>query len=351
MYYVNEKIKNIHRIKSKGSRINYLRLDTNENPQGLPIDFFNEVMKKVTPELLAMYPEKEAVLTLLAKHEQINEECISLTNGSDEAIRLAFETFGCAGSKLLTVTPTFEMYNVYSNMFGMIHEVVPYDDTFQVSVEDIIKRIDDNTKIVVLLNPNSPIGSTYKDSEIREIIQKAVKKNAIVIIDEAYHYFYDKTFIKLIHEYDNVLVTRTFSKLCSLAGVRIGYIAGNKELIHYIENAQSTYNINCIGLLFVEELLKRPDIIRELQEIERTGREYLIGELNKTDYPYFYQYGNYILVKSKLSPVAVADSLKSENILVKTYGSGILKDWLRITTGSVDVMERFWKAFITIDNR
>ncbi len=347
--YVKDTIKNIHRIKPSGSRIQYLRLDTNENPQGLPADFFNEVMKKVTPELLAMYPEKESLLFLLAKHNEIPRECISLTNGSDEAIRLAFEAFGRIGSKLLSVTPTFEMYHVYCNMYGLIHETVPYNDTFQVSAEDIISRIDDNTSMVVLLNPNSPIGTTFCDSEIIKLIQTAAKKEAIVIIDEAYHYFYDKSFINLINDFDNVLVTRTFSKLGSMAGLRIGYIAGNKELIHYINNAQSTYNINSIGILFAEELLKRPDIIKELQEIEQSGRDFLMKELEKEEYNYYCQNGNYVLVKSRRSPTEVASLLKDNNILIKTYGSGILKDWIRITTGSIEVMERFWKVFITVD--
>ncbi|HWT73639.1 MAG TPA: histidinol-phosphate transaminase [Mobilitalea sp.] len=349
MYYIDENIKNTYRVKCKGARINYLRLDTNENPEGLPREFFDEVMNKVTPELLSMYPEKDNLIHLLSEQNQIEEECISLTNGSDEAIRLVFETFCKPGKKIVSVTPTFEMYHVYSNMFGMIHEEVPYDDNLEISAEKIIDLIDANTNLVVLLNPNSPIGTAYSESEIRAIIEKADRMDAIVIIDEAYHYFYEKTFMHLIKEFNNILIARTFSKLCSLAGLRIGYVVGSKDLIHYIENTQSTYNVNSIGLLFAEEILKRPDIMKDLQDKERRGRDYLIGELNKSEYQYNYQNGNYILIKCNLPSTEVAASLKNKNILIKTYARGLLKDWIRVTTGSKEVMEQFWNEFKLVD--
>ncbi len=349
MYYLNENIKNTYRVKQNEPRAEYLRLDMNENPEGLPREFFDEVIKKITPELLAMYPEKGNLLELLSKHNHICKECISLTNGSDEAMRLVFETFGCEGEKVLTVTPTFEMYDVYCNMFGMKHVDVSFDGELQVSVDDVLELIDEQTNIVVLLNPNSPIGSAYSVDEMQEIIQKAASMGSIVLIDEAYHYFYNKTFINYINDYDNVLVTRTFSKLCSLAGARIGYIAGNKTLIEYIENAQSTYNVNSIGLLFAEELLKKPEVIKKLQEIENKGNLYLCNKLKEQGYQFYCKYGNYILIKSKKATKEIADLLKKENILIKIYSKGILKDWIRITTGSVNAMEQFWNAFIKID--
>lgn len=284
MYYIDENIKNTYRVKQKESRVGYLRLDMNENPEGLPVGFFNKVINKITPELLAMYPEKENVLSLIAKHENISKECISLTNGSDEAMRFVFETFACKGKKVLTATPTFEMYDVYCNIFGMKHEMVPFDEEFKISVDEILDKIDEDTNIIVLLNPNSPIGTAYSHDQVHAILNKASSMGAIVLIDEAYHYFYDRTLIDFINNYDNVLVIRTFSKLCSMAGARIGFIAGNKELIHYIENAEATYNVNSIGLLFVEEMLKSPHLIEKLQEIERDGREYLVAKLKESNY-------------------------------------------------------------------
>ncbi len=350
MYYVDKRIKDIYRVKPRESRESFLRLDTNEDPEGLPSDFIYSVINKITPEFLAMYPEKVNLINLLSSQNDISQDSISVTNGSDEAIRLVYETFCQSGKKVISATPTFEMYRVYSNMFGMIHEEVMYDQNFQIDILDIIQMIDKDTNLIILLNPNSPIGTTYDEEEVRMIIEKAEEMEAIVLIDEAYHYFYEKSFLHLIKEYDNILVTRTFSKLCALAGARIGYVAGSKELINYIENAQSTYNVNSIAILLAEELLKRPDIIQEQKEKEKIGREYLIRKLKETGYIYYCNQGNFILIKCILTPNIVAAELKKKKILVKTYKAGILKDWLRVTTGGKIYMEQFWKMLQEIDH-
>lgn len=198
MYYINENIKDLYRVKFHDNREGVLRLDMNENPGGLPEKVFRRVMEKITPEYLATYPQKDRLMEAIAKHDALLYENISVTAGSDEAMRLIFQCFAKAGGKVVTVAPTFEMYDVYAKMFGMQHVMVEYHDDFTVDVNDICKEIDTQTNIVVLLNPNSPIGTVYKDNEIEEIIRKAQEMGAFVVIDEAYHYFYKKSAISLV---------------------------------------------------------------------------------------------------------------------------------------------------------
>ena len=192
MYYVNENIKELHRVKFHDERSGVLRLDMNENPEGLPKEVFDAVMSKITPEYIATYPEKDRLMMLLAEHDRIAYETISVTAGSDEAMRLIFHCFGQPGKKLLTVTPTFEMYGVYAKMFGMKHEMVGYKEDFSIDPGEILQAIDADTGIVILLNPNSPIGYTFHENHVREIIERAQKAGAIVVIDEAYHYAVDQ---------------------------------------------------------------------------------------------------------------------------------------------------------------
>ena len=170
MYYINENIKDLYRVKFHDNREGVLRLDMNENPGGLPEKVFRRVMEKITPEYLATYPQKDRLMEAIAKHDALLCENISVTAGSDEAMRLIFQCFAKAGGKVVTVAPTFEMYDVYAKMFGMQHVMVEYHDDFTVDVNDICKEIDTQTNIVVLLNPNSPIGTVYQDNEIEEII-------------------------------------------------------------------------------------------------------------------------------------------------------------------------------------
>ena len=160
MYYVNENIKDLYRVKFHDERSGVLRLDMNENPEGLPREVFDSVIAKITPEYIAAYPEKDQLMTQLAVCNGITYEHISVTAGSDEAMRLIFHCFGQPGKKLLTVTPTFEMYGVYAGMFGMKHEMIGYKEEFSIDPNEILQAIDGETGIVILLNPNSPIGYT-----------------------------------------------------------------------------------------------------------------------------------------------------------------------------------------------
>ncbi len=347
--YVNEYIKNTYRVKDHENRDGYLRLDMNENPEGLPTEFVDDVIKKITIETIARYPQKDNLIRLIAESEDIDVSNITLTNGSDEGIRLIFETFTKPSAKVVTVSPTFEMYKVYASMFGVQNVVIEYDKNFKVEISDILNKIDKDTNIVALLNPNSPISTEYTDVEFRTIIEKARQMESLVVIDEAYYPFGVDTQMQLIKEYDNVVILRTFSKLFSMAGVRIGYMAGNSELIHYIENAQSTFNVNSIGILFAEELLKRKDIIKEMIETEKTGRDYLVDKLEKSEYEYYAQNGNYILIKTKKEPKLVANYLKENKILIKSYGNPLLSQWIRVTTGSKNILEQFWKEFCIVE--
>ena len=111
--YKDKYIASTYRIKDHTDRRGYLRLDMNENPEGLPEDFVRETVKKITPEFLASYPQKDNLLGLIAGREGVDVQNVTLTNGSDEGMRLVFETFTHAGGRVLTVTPTFEMYGSF----------------------------------------------------------------------------------------------------------------------------------------------------------------------------------------------------------------------------------------------
>lgn len=349
MYYVNENIKDLYRIKFHDKRSGVLRLDMNENPEGLPREIFDAVISKITPDYIATYPEKDQLMAMIAQYDSTAYENISVTAGSDEAMRLIFQCFAQSGKKLLTVIPTFEMYGVYAEMFGMQHEMIGYKEDFSIDHTEIQQAIDEDTGLVILLNPNSPIGYTYSEKNVREIIGQAQKVGAIVVIDEAYHYFYAPTFMPLIKEYDNLLVLRTFSKLFSMAGLRIGYVSGNAELIGYIERAESTFNVNNIAILFAQEVLRNQDLTDLLIKVEREGRHWIAEKLKNAGYQTLVMEGNFVLFLPKKDSQLVVAELKKKNVWVRDYRRGILKGWIRVSTGSVACMEQFWKALIQVE--
>ncbi|MDR3215109.1 MAG: aminotransferase class I/II-fold pyridoxal phosphate-dependent enzyme [Bacilli bacterium] len=349
--YIKKHIEDLERVRPEQDRINFLRLDMNENPIGLPEDYFSNIISKITPELIAMYPEPSHLINSLKKYLNVESENIMITNGSDEAIKSIFEIFGADNKKMLAVYPSFEMYSVYSKMYNMKIDLVNYDEDFSVDYLKICEKIDKDTAIISLLNPNNPIGTVYKEEEVIEIIQKAKKNNAIVIIDEAYHYFYDKSFLYLVKEYDNVVILRTFSKLCSIAGLRIGYVVGSTKMINYLEKIRQTFNVNSVGLYFAKSIIDDDYIIDYLIKSEKDGKDYLINSLRNNNYNYFYGNGNYVFIKPNRPIVDIVDDLKHNMILVKKYSTPILADYIRISTGDINSMSKFFKKFLELDNK
>ncbi|WIV18897.1 histidinol-phosphate transaminase [Paenibacillus polygoni] len=350
MYYVNPNIKSLYRTSYNESRKQFLRLDMNENPVGLPTEFFEKFIDNIRPEYVAMYPEMSPLIDKLARYLECQPSNICLTNGSDDAIRLLFQVFGEPGKKVVSVSPSFEMYSVYSNMYGLVHEPVTYDDDFQVNLDQVMNSIDHDTSIVVLLNPNSPIGTAWSETEVRAIIEKAQKNNAIVAIDEAYYYFSSSTFVHYVDKYDNVMLFRTFSKMLSIAGARIGYIYSNSHLIKEAKKASSTYAVNYFAVEIAETILDNPQIIEELMDKEREGREYLLAQLENHGYEYHFNNGNYLLIKTNKHPQYLFDELKRRKILIKVYNNPILSDWIRVTTANKEIMQIFWGSFKEVDH-
>lgn len=348
--YVNEFIKDTERVFPQEGRRAYLRYDMNENPEGLPASFVEMVKKEITPEFLSVYPEPSAFTKKYASYVGVKADQILATNGSDMAIRYLLETFGERGKEVVTVAPSFEMYWVNCKILGYRHVPVAYENDLTMKVENILHAISENTRIIVLLNPNNPVGNTYTREEAESVIQKAKAVGALVIIDEAYHYFYEGTFLDLLQKYDNVAILRTFSKLFSIAACRLGVIIGSKEIIHYTKNAKLTFDVNSIALLFGERLLDHPEVEAELIRQEKEGKAYAMEELKKQGYSVRDCKGNYIFVEPRKDTHDLAKALEDRHkILVKTYGNGLLCKFLRISVGSKEAMQRFLEAFLPLD--
>lgn len=349
-YYVNEHIKNTERVFPGQGRYGFYRYDMNENPEGLPKEFVDSVLKEITPEFLSIYPEPDKFLNKYADFVGAKYENVLTTNGSDMAIRYILETFGEEGKEVVTVAPSFEMYWVNCSILGYKHVPVSYEKDLTISIDKIIAAISDDTRIVVLLNPNNPIGNVYTEEELQKVIARAKEVGAVVIVDEAYHYFYDKTFIKYALEEENVIVLRTFSKLFSIAACRLGVIISNPEIIHYVKNGRLTFDANAIALLFGERILDNPQIVEDLIRTEREGKEYTLAALREHGYECRDCKGNFIFVKPNHDAHEVTKRLEDEKkVLVHAYGNELLKDVIRVSVGSKKAMQIFLDAFFEID--
>ena len=349
-FYVNPHIRDTERIFPMQERYEYLRYDMNENPEGLPAEFVSSVLKEVTPEFLSIYPEPDRFLKKYADFIGVGFENVMATNGSDMAIRYLLETFGEPGKEVVTVSPSFEMYWVNCSLLGLKHVPVPYLEDLTISIDEIVSAISGDTRIVVLLNPNNPVGNVYTEDELQKVIRRTREVGAVLIIDEAYHYFYEKTFLRYAMENDNVIILRTFSKLMSLAALRIGVIISSPLIIKYAQKARLTFDVNALALLFAERLLERPDLIQLLIDTENEGKAFILSALREHGYWVRDCRGNFIFVKPVHDAKTVADRLQTEKkVLVHAYGNPLLKDYLRVSVGSVEAMKRFLDTFLSVD--
>lgn len=350
-YYVDSNVRDTERVFSMQNRYDYMRFDMNENPEGLPVEFVESVKKDITAEFLSIYPEPDKFLIKYADFIDVRPENVIATNGSDAAIRYLLQVFCRKGHEVVTVSPSFEMYWVNCSLLGLKHVAVQYKPDLTIDIKDIVESINRTTDVVVLLNPNNPIGNVYTEKEVKLVIEAAKENDAIVIIDEAYHYFYDKTFLDYAINETNVIVLRTFSKLFSIAACRLGVAISNPEIIHYIENIKLSFDVNSIALKFGERILDNPEMIKDLIRTEREGRTYLIEKLEEAGYEVRDCTGNFVFVTPHKSPIEIERELREEKkMLVKVWKSGPLSGFVRVSTGSKNAMAKFLEAFLEIDS-
>lgn len=353
MYYTNKNLVDLVRVFDQNERKEFLRLDLNENPGGLPQQFVDAVLSKVTNQLVAQYPETLRFTEVLAEYIGTDKEHICLVNGSAEGIRYIIQAFTSEEGKIVGVTPSYFMFQVYAEMYGRSFVKIPYNEDLTMDVDNIIAQLLEDTQLLVLLNPNNPMGNTYTEDEFEEIMKVCRQKEITVLIDEAYHYFYPKTFMKYALSERRVLITRTFSKMFSMAGCRLGYVVGHPDDIKLVQKLCTPHNTNAFALLFAEQMIENPIILASLIDNFNKGRDYLIQRLDENGYRHKGDAGNFIFIEPKTSANEIVKRMKLEKkILIKSYDNvGEFGDCLRVSIGEEKYMKQFVDALLEIDKQ
>lgn len=195
------------------------------------------------------------------------------------------------------------------------------------------------------------MGNVYSDDEFERIMNVANQKQITVLIDEAYHYFYPKTFINYALNHDHVFVTRTFSKLFSLAGCRLGYVVGWPEGVKMVQKLCTPHNTNAFAMKFAEAIIETPEVLQSLIDNFKEGRKYLVDTLDANGYAHKGEAGNFMFIKTKTDARKIVERMKAEKkILIKSYPNvGDFGTCLRVSIGEKKYMEQLVSALFELD--
>lgn len=340
----------LHRTNPhEDSRNGFLRLDMNEGVPGLPSDFIKKTLSAVNQEYLATYPSHQNLQNKIAAHNQLAPENIIVSNGSDAAIKYIFDAYVSPGDRILLTDPTFAMYPVYCRMFETNPMTVPYRPDLSFPWDEFMARLVPGIRLAVVVNPNNPTGHALTASQVMELAGQAAQHRILLVVDEAYFYYYPETVIQAVKEFRNLIVLRTFSKLCGMAALRLGYAAASAPVIENLRKVRPTFDINGLAVRFGERLLDHPEVIQALIREAMMGKEFLVEKLVAAGIPFCAGSANFVLIHCCGKVDEVVKGLAQENILVSGgFKNDNLRPYVRVTVAKKELMEEFWQVFIKI---
>ncbi len=314
----------------------YIKLNTNESP--FPPSTRAQMCAQKALCDLQLYPDPTCagLNAKIAETIGVEPDEILVTNGSDDILNFAFMAYCDKNTPAVFADITYGFYNVFAKANGIPYEELKLNEDFSINLEEY-KNIG---KTVFIANPNAPTGIAIPRDELEKVI--AANPNNVVVIDEAYVDFGAESCVPLIHKYDNLLVTQTFSKSRSMAGARLGFGVGNKELIrdlNTLKYSTNPYNINRatmaagIGVLEDEEYTQRN--CKTIIE----NREFTTSELKKLGFVMTDSKTNFVFAKHPdVSGIEIYKKLREKGILVRHFDKPGISDYNRITIGSIEQM-------------
>jgi histidinol-phosphate aminotransferase len=323
------------------SRLGKIRLDKNERVTPFPIAFWQSALDEVTQEIVQACPEVWPLYKKLADMHSLSIEHFLLTAGSDAGIRHCFEAFVAPGDKVLYPEPTFAMVPVYGALYGADMDAVGYDSHLNLNVGYLIGQIDEKTALIILANPNSPTGTYVSNARIEEILERALNYRVPVLIDEAYYGFCPHTAAGLMGNYPNLIITRSFSKITGMAGLRVGYAMGHPEVISLLTKFRPMYEVNAVGVVFACKILDNWEIAATYGEQTIEGRERFSSFLKGCGFPVVDTETNFLHVDFGTLKKFILAALATEGILVRGMLNIIgFENYTRFSVGPWAVMSR-----------
>ncbi len=311
----------------------YIKLNTNEFPFP-PSEKVKAVVNSEKAEDLRLYSDptcrilKEAITEVY----DFKTENVFCGNGSDEVLALSFLAFCKKEDTVVFPDISYGFYPVFASFFGLKYNEIPLKEDFSIDTGDYLS----DCGTVYIANPNAPTGLTLSEQEIEKIL--IANPNHVVVIDEAYCDFSDCSSMGLIGKYKNLLIVRTFSKSYALAGARIGFALGDRELIADLEKAKfsfNPYNLNRLSIEIGAAAIKDREYFEKTVSLIKENRKKLTDDLRQLGFTVLNSGANFVFAKKDgVDGEQLYLKLKENGILVRHFSKERIKDYLRITVGT-----------------
>ncbi|MEE0884322.1 MAG: histidinol-phosphate transaminase [Faecalimonas sp.] len=315
-----------------------IKLNTNENPYP-PAPGVSKALQGMDVDRFRLYPDPTAgnLVHTLAEYYGVDDSQVFVGVGSDDVLAMCFLTFFNSDKPILFPDITYSFYKVWAELYRIPYECPAVDEGFHMVKEDYYKE----NGGIIFPNPNAPT-SIYENLDFIEDILKH-NDDVIVIVDEAYIDFAGKSAIELIDKYENLIVVQTFSKARSMAGMRIGYAISNPTLIKYLNDAKysfNSYTMNMTSLVCGVEAVKDKAYFEETVQKIKDTREWTKKELTKLGFTYPDSQSNFIFAThEKYAAKDLFEALRDADIYVRFLGGERIKNYLRISIGTMEEME------------
>lgn len=313
-----------------------IKLDANENPYGFPPEVLAKIFREFGSGDLSRYPDAAAnrLRVSLSDYISVRPENIMVGNGSDELILNLMLAFG-SGAKFAVATPTFSMYEVHGRIASSVMLDVPRLDDFRIDVNALISAASSpEVKLVVICSPNNPTGNTVLPEEIEMILRQAA---SIVVVDEAYNEFGGESCVPLMDKYANLVILRTFSKAFGMAGLRVGYLLANSQVINELLKVKQPYNLNVFSQTAATLVMQDLPLFRERVKNIIKEREKLYEEMSALPGVKVYPtQANFIMFQTELPADKVFQEMLGQGVLIRNVEGPHLPRCLRVSVGTAE---------------
>lgn len=342
-YEPGKPIEEVQREFGLGSVI---KLASNENPLGASPKALNAIKKSLTK--INRYPDGNGFYLKKKLTEAMGVEInnIVLGNGSDELIAIALKTFVNKGEKVIIADPTFLMYKIASGLEGANMEIVPMKN-FKYDLKAMKAKIDANTKMVFIANPDNPTGSYVTKNELDEFLS-GLPENVLVFYDAAYcefgAEFNDYPDVKDYILRKNIIVTKTFSKAYGLSGLRVGYAICESNIAALMERVRDPFNVNSLALIGAEAALSDDAFLKKTLKITKEGKKFIYDNLKKLNLNFIQSATNFILIDVKADSKEIFKKLLKRGVIVRDMSSWNMNSFIRVTVGTKSENKQFIDA-------